>query len=515
MRKRLLAVVGLTVFFLVAIAAITPCQDVVITPERKAYLATKPYKGITLELMLTAEVFGTVNRYFADFWEKETGGKVKITTVPFQNFHEKIFFDLLSGRGKYDAYMGGVWWYGDYFRGKGYIIPIDDYIKDPKFPQWGTETILPGIEKYLTWGGKWYGIPLDHDTITMYYRRDILENPEYQARFKKEFGYDLPVPPQTTKELIDAAKFFNGWDWDKDGKEDYGVGLHLQVGANAVFFTYLAWAAPYVISPENDYFYFNPQNMKPLINSPGHKKALRDLVELTKCGPRAMIGWNYDGAWDIFLKGDTVFCCSFGDLGGLVEDPERSIITGKLGLCQMPGTVETYNPLDQKWVKMSKPNIVGNTLGGSWSYVISRYSEHPEATYDFLAYLARPDNMFWMDVRGWDGIDPGRTFVFLEPRGTAKIEEYIEQGWNADDVREFTNALYNTYSNPLQQVNLRIPGADEYFMALDVAGSRALTGELSADEALDGLYKKWEEITNKLGRETQLELYRSGTVGYK
>ena len=70
--------------------------------------------------------------------------------------------------------------------------------------------------------GKTYAIPLDGDSILLYYRKDAFENEEYKARFKEQYGYELEVP-KTWTEYMDAAEFFNGWDWDGDGEVDYGT----------------------------------------------------------------------------------------------------------------------------------------------------------------------------------------------------------------------------------------------------------------------------------------------------
>ena len=51
-------------------------------------------------------------------------------------------------------------------------------------------------------------------------------------------------------------------------------------------------------------------------------------------------------------------------------------------------------------------------------------------------------------------------------------------------------------------------GAFEYFDALDFGISQAVAGNMSAQEALDGVAATWEEITDRLGRESQLELYQ-------
>ena len=62
-------------------------------------------------------------------------------------------------------------------------------------------------------------------------------------------------------------------------------------------------------------------------------------------------------------------------------------------------------------------------------------------------------------------------------------------------------------------LDLRIRGSAEYLNVLDVEISRALADEISSQEALDNIAAGWDEITDRLGREEQLEQYRSA-VGY-
>ena len=69
--------------------------------------------------------------------------------------------------------------------------------------------------------------------------------------------------------------------------------------------------------------------MKPLINSPGHVKALEFLQELHKTGPAAQVGWSLGEAWDYFLRGKAVFVFTWGDVGALCQDEARSKIQGK------------------------------------------------------------------------------------------------------------------------------------------------------------------------------------------
>ena len=146
------------------------------------------------------------------------------------------------------------------------------------------------MKRLYTWQGKLYGVLFDADAQILYYRKDVLGNADYQEKFKSKLGYDLPNPPKTMKEMHDVASFFTGWDWNGDGKDDWGISLHAKANEQG-FFHFLTLAAPYVISSNNKYFYFNPDDMKPLINSEGHLRALEDYVKFLANGPREQIGW--------------------------------------------------------------------------------------------------------------------------------------------------------------------------------------------------------------------------------
>jgi len=63
--------------------------------------------------------------------------------------------------------------------------------------------------------------------------------------------------------------------------------------------------------------------------------------------------------------------------------------------------------------------------------------------------------------------------------------------------------------NPNVLIDLRIPGKPEYVdTALDLYVSSAITGEMDPAEALQTIYDEWEAITNRLGRQSQIEFYR-------
>jgi multiple sugar transport system substrate-binding protein len=476
-----------------------------ITRERAEYLKSNPYKNTTINVMVIRSAVGDCVEYHAPRWEEETGGHVNITKVPIDTLHQEIFADL-KGPAQHDAYQTAAWFYGDYFTSdEASIVEVAPFLKDPKYPYWDPDQFLPAIKRLYTWQGKLYGVLLDADAQILYYRKDVLGNEDYQEKFKSKLGYDLPNPPKTMQEMHDVASFFTGWDWNGDGKDDWGISLHAKVSQQG-FFHFLTLAAPYVISPSNKYFYFNPDDMKPLINSEGHLHALEDYVKFLANGPGEQIGWTLEQGWSPFLSGHAVMEPTWGDLPTLAQNRAHSSVQGRVGATIIPGTTESFNPLTSQWEK-STLNTVGNTNGGSWHCVISQRSKQKEAAYDFLAFMANKKNAFFNVTNGWTGVQPGMKYEYFAPVGTGRVEEWENQGWDKDDAIAYLNAYYANLILPAQQIYLRIPGAAEYWHELDVRISSVLSGAAKPKEALDDIYQAWEQITDRYGRESQKKLY--------
>jgi multiple sugar transport system substrate-binding protein len=440
-----------------------------------------------------------------DEYEAATGATLDIVEATIDEHFASLISDVTNRVGKYDISIAGAWWLGELVAGD-FIIPYDKFYNDPTFPKWDINDVLPAPRSLLSYGGKKYMVANDHDGQVMYYRRDLFADPKHQEAFKQKYGYPLAVP-QTWEQFRAVAEYFNGKDLDGDGKPDHGLTLALKVGAQSMFH-FMSFSAPFVVGPTNPKLYwFDPQTMKPLLDSPGHVRALELYVDLLKFGPKDMLNWDLGNSWDYFLAGRAALTFSWGDLGALAQQ-EGSKVKGKIGSARLPGTTEYYSVAKKQWIKTNETNRVGNTTGGSWAGVISRYSKAPEAAYYLLALMASREKALVYAARGWDGIDPGRTSQFVPPDGTATIEDYLRLGWDEADIRDYLRAYAATFANPLQLPYLRIPGTFSYWQALDVHLGEAVSGQLGAAAALKAAMVDFEEITVRLGREKQRRTYR-------
>lgn len=491
-----------------------------------SYGVSRPFEGKTITIAcLAAGPKGTISGplyIWRDEWEKISGAKLEIAEIPFSEIYEKIMTDLLTGTGAYDGfvtYLGKSW--GDLIGGN-FIVPIDQYFDDPRMPKWPWDEVCPAQKKLLTWEGRWYGWPLDCDGHILYYRRDILSNPEYQKKFAAKYGYELSVPPRSWQELRDAAEFFTGWDWNGDGENDYGLVTCLKVGGFGIPYHFPPMAASFSIlsGPTDRYhgiYYFDPETMEPLINQPGNVKALQMLIDFLNFGPPDMIALDIASTWDVFIKGRAVFNWSWGDVAVLAEDPERSNIVGKCGCAPLPGSMEVWDRERGKFRHLETPNFVGNVSGGGWDGLISKLSPNPEVVYHFFSFMSSKKITMWNAVRGWTGYDMGAySFEYLPPHGTASVSDYIEAGWPEraiEDLKEYIEAYWKNYNAKTILNIIRIPGANEYMDSLDIHISEALLKQVSPQQALDRVYQDWQEITDRLGRERQKRLYQI-SVGY-
>jgi multiple sugar transport system substrate-binding protein len=160
---------------------------------------------------------------FRPVWEELSGGKLNIVELPFGEHYTKMMLDLRNGTGEYDGFMVGAFWYGD-IAPAGYGFPIDDLMASDEYPQWTYDSMPPALKALHQWGGESYGVLNDADGQVLYYRSDALNDPEHQAAFKAEYGYDMPVPPKTWQQLRDIAQYFDGKNWDdNDPDQDSGM----------------------------------------------------------------------------------------------------------------------------------------------------------------------------------------------------------------------------------------------------------------------------------------------------
>jgi multiple sugar transport system substrate-binding protein len=449
--------------------------------------------------------------HWRDAWCKMTGAKaVNVVEIPYAELFEKIMLDLKVAH-TYDILIIPADWAGD-IMGGGYVLPLDDFIKKYGFPAW--EDVVPTVRnKILSWGGKLYATPYDGDCHIFHWRKDALEVPEYQDKFKDQYGYRYNIPPRTWEEVLDIAKFFTGWDWNKDGKPDYGIGLVFRRGSQTPWF-FIDVVAQYAVMPPEvpgkidkyrGILYFDPETMEALCDTPGWVEGFRLFRELLKYAPPGAINWAIGDLRPTFLSDSpgVAMAVDWGDLGVLSASPEKSRVKDKVGFSKIPGASKYYDREKGSWVE--KFNQIAILNFGGWIGVISKWSKNPEAAYHFLSFLASPE----IDIHD---VSEGKRDTGRNPYRFShfeNIDAWVELGgWSRKSAEEYLKVIKSIYDDPNALTDLRIPGQPEYWDALDIAISEVLTDIKTPEDAAKWTKQRWEEITDKRGRDQQKKLYR-------
>ncbi len=251
------------------------------------------FTGRTIAVMVEGTHVPVVDAW-KPLWERETGGKINVIVVPYAGLSDKLWIEFTSKTGTFDTAAIPSSWLGD-VAGGGHVVELDPLFTKYGYPDW--DDILPAIKVITRWAGKTVAFPYDGDNHMTYYRKDALEVPEYQEKFKQKYGYDYHLPPKDWTEVRDISEFFNGWDWDNDGEIEYGCAFIAQQKTQAMWeiLNLVAQYATKAGPPSNttSNIFFDADTMEPLCNTPGWIEAFTRLQELTEFAPPGLLeSWS-------------------------------------------------------------------------------------------------------------------------------------------------------------------------------------------------------------------------------
>ncbi|MAE08869.1 MAG: hypothetical protein CL661_08945 [Bacteroidetes bacterium] len=459
-------------------------------------------KKISVLTMTGPFISGPV-KVHGEEWGKKTGHQVEVVEAAFSDIFPKVQQAAAIRSDAFDLLLVANIWMADMV-GWNYVIPLDKYIKDPAV-QYDLD-VPSGIKRKNTFNEKTYGLIADNDNHYLFYRKDILGNPEYQLKFGKKYGYTYNVPPRTIDELIDVAEFFNNWDWDNDGKNEYGFVRSTKRGAQTYWYSF-SWAAPYTVIPNFSIdtpgiMFFDPNTMKPLVNTPGFVKGIEKWYEMGQRGTAPGLDWDRGNVINEIILGNAAMAIDWGDIGPSTYKSE-SVVQGKIGYALPPGSNEYWDWRTNKWVKTKTINRAPVHCFNGWSWFITSTSSNPDIAADFMKYMLSPE-VSSVDVASPDsGYQPWRNSQ-LEG-----LENWEKNGWERSDAQAYLQNTIDVTNAPNAVIDMRIPGASNYSEAIyETYLTTILSGENNVQQAMDIVAKEWESLTERLGRDKQIEFYK-------
>ena len=463
--------------------------------------AAGQFDGVTINVVTFTgpQIAEPLQRRAPDF-QKLTGAKVNVITVPFSDFYNKLLTDFATGTNSYDAAVFAPQWMVDFIE-PGYLEDMTDRIKADAALKW--DDIGPFFRDFsATYNGRIYTIPLDGDFQMVYYRTDLLD----KAGLK---------PPKTWDDYIAIAKAFQGKDLNGDGKPDYGSCIAKK--RNAQSYWMITSVAGNFIQTQgtSQGAFFDTETMKPLVNNDAFKEALKVYVETTKYGPPDEINLDVGDTRALFTTGRCALSLDWGDIGTLAIDKATSKVIDKVGAVIIPGSKNVLDratgklvPCDAKTCPYAIDGVNHAPFAafGGWSGAVNKAKDakSKEAAYAFLSYMSAPEQANIDVTIGATGFNPYRTSQF------ENLDLWKKAGMSDEAAKVYLGAIKDSLNSPNMVLDLRIPQNQKYQqIVLDTAIGRLLAGEITVDQAAETIESGWEEVTNDLGRDAQLKAYRA------
>lgn len=471
------------------------CGEPVVEPSAKP--AQRPFENQSITVIvpkLDARLIRGPILDEVEGFEQRTGAKVRVLTPGWNETIEKIDASLKSPENSFDIYVAISMWSGTLLGG-GHIAPVPEEVKR----QIDWDDVLPIYRNtVLSWNKVAYGLPYDGDCINLYYRRDLFENPEYRARFSRKYGYDL-APPATWKQYRDIAEFFTGWDWNGDGKADYGIAGN-RVQGDISMLQFFAQAAGHAKHPGDPAYYFDPETLRPRIADPGFERALEIWIDTLRFGPPGMANFAGHDVRDRFVSGQVAMAIDWADMGVHAANSPVSVVADKIGYAQLPAAEAVYDSRSRRWDEQL--NQV-SSISGNWTFFISKNSPNKALAFEFAAHMTSKALTKRLTAVSGTAVNPSRYSHFDDPAA------WNQSGFSTGSARAYLDEITRSLANPNVVFDITIPGAGEYYQSVDAYVARAVSGELTPREALRRAAAAWEEITERLGREQQIAYYKA------
>lgn len=394
---------------------------------------------------------------------RETGIQVKIHPYEFETALSKTMFDFRSNTAQYDVVMGIYFNLGKYVE-LGEILPLEPLLEDTTLRDSEVQLenfFQPVLDVSCRYKGTLYGLPATAQTMYLWYRKDLYSHPGEKAAFLERFGYPLPLPDAEIHinwdQYRDLAEFFTRKAGDKlAGKvleaDFYGTTLQAKRHPAAwyEFANYLYSFGGHIIDPDTG---------EVVIDSPQALAAFEFYLSLLPWSPPGAPQYTWDDALSLFQQGRLAQVTEWFDSSPAIEDPNESLVAGKVGYSTVPENLLT--------------GLTACQYGG-WAFYINADTRHPRESFRLIQWLNRPDvQQKWATMGGL----PSTLSTFESPDFLASQRRRAEQA-----------------SLKLLTAWTRAPYSEEILTKGMEAVSSAANGQRSAQEALSWLAQEIKKI---------------------
>jgi len=410
----------------------------------------KPFKGITLRALLIGG--GAYEKLYEiiPIFEKVTGATVDSTTrLSHFELNKKLVIEAASKSDKFDLFSDHTSFYAGW---ADFHLTLNDYLTSTD-----KSDFLGKVLEACEYEGDVLILPRHSDSRIVYYRKDLFDDEENKAAFKKQFGYDLEGPPKDWKQWLDMAKFFTNapelYGFVFTGKEEALTGTIYEatVAAGGNFFD---------------------ENWNPIMNDEPGVEALTQYVKLyqEKTTPPGVPNYLWDEVDSLFRSGKVAFLFDWPGWYGLIKQ----------------------SPVKDKFDMAMYPKGPANKIAvwsGSHAFGVNRYSKNKEAAIALVKILTSSPALYF------EAMNTGTI-----PTRRSSLQQFIKEAEKSPDPRDAKRL--ELLMEIMDKYYLPVPKTGQWSRISDAfwpEAQKAILGQKTPKEALDTIAAKVRDIMKEAG----------------
>ena len=458
-------------------------------------VAEGEFEGVELTFMglNNQNLHNFLFRGFLKPWEAYTGAKINWIDLAQADYNARLQQSIATGTVDFDIIEMGAPFEGDVL-GKGLASEMPDWVKE--------QIDMDDYVDYLkapvgTWDGKTYRVSIDGDCHTFAYRKDYFGEGSVT-------GTEVPT---TWQEVNQISKDLVGKEDPLTGLPAHGYLDPLKGWGGFGFYFLENRAAAYTKYPGNPAWLFEPETMKPMVNNPGWVQAIQDVMDLIEAGAYPTDQINADPgttAFQQFLAGTGSMLSWWGDVGSSARTSDTSVVGDVVGFDINPASDRVYNSETSAWeeTRNEAPNMAYIGWGVYVMATVEGDEKKKKAAWSAAAHLGGKDLSLWASAYP-SGFQPYRNSHF-------QFEEWEEAGYDRAYVEDYLGSNADSYNHPNAAIEPRIPGIFQYYSVAEDELAKGYAGSYeSAQETADAIAAAWEKITDQIGRESQIAVYKA------
>ncbi|TPJ77221.1 sugar ABC transporter substrate-binding protein [Mesorhizobium sp. B2-6-2] len=473
----------------------------------KANVKEGEFAGVELTFMglNNQNLHNVLFRGFLKPWETYTGAKINWIDLAQADYNPRLQQAIATNTVDFDIVEMGAPFEGDVC-GKGLTSEMPDWVKK--------QIDMDDLVAYLkppvgTWNGKQYRVTVDGDTHNFNYRTDVFSDSDLAAAWKADSGDKAGLTewgvPKTWQQVQAVTKFLKGKQMK--GQDVYGYLDAPKPWGGFGFYFLGSRASAYAKHPDDKAWLFDPDTMKPRVNNPAWVRAIQDVIDALPFEPQDQINADPNQTcFSQFLGGTGSMLAWWGDAGSNAKTNDSSVVGDVTGFSILPGSDDVYNSKTGKWEKLaSGPSYAPNCAYLGWGvYVMARVDsdeKKKKAAWSAAAHLGGKDLSLWCAAYP-SGFQPYRNSHF-------NIPEWVAAGYDEAFISSYLKSEADSYNHPNAAIEPRIPGIFQYYAAAEDILANTFAGKMKAQEGADAIAAAWEKLTDQIGRENQIKLYKA------